>query len=127
VSLNRSVLIARLTKDPELRDAGGTPVVNLRVAYNTRKKVDGEWAEVGNFINVTAFGRTAENVAQYVTKGREIAIDGRLEIRQYEHEGQKRESAEIIADSITFIGGKDSAGSADSVSPESGADEAFPF
>jgi single-strand DNA-binding protein len=124
--MNRICLLARLTKDPELRDAGGTPVVNLRVAYNTRKKVDGEWAEVGNFVNVTVFGKTAENVAQYLTKGREIAVDGRLEIRQYEHDGQKRESAEIIADSIKFVGGSDAGVSSGDDAP-AGDEEPFPF
>lgn len=111
--MNRVCLIARLTRDPELRDAGGTPVVNLRVAYNTRRKVDGEWTEIGNFINVTVFGRQAESVSQYLEKGREVGIDGRLEVRQYEHEGQKRESAEIIADNVRFIGGKGESGSAE--------------
>jgi single-strand DNA-binding protein len=125
--LNRVCLLARLTKDPELRDAGGTPVVNLRVAYNTRKKVDGEWAEVGNFVNVTVFGKTAENVAQYLAKGREIAVDGRLEIRQYEHDGQKRESAEIIADNVRFVGGSDAGVSAGDDAPAGDDDEAFPF
>jgi single-strand DNA-binding protein len=125
--INSINLVARLTRDPELRDAAGTPVCNLRVAYNTRKKIDGEWQEVGNFINVTVFGKQAESVAQYLSKGREAAFTGRLEIRQYEHEGQKRESAEIIADSVTFIGGGN-AGSADSVSGEFAADDSdLPF
>lgn len=123
--MNRVCLIARLVADPELKDAGGTPVVNLRVAYNTRRKVDGEWTEVGNFVNVTVFGKQAENVAKYVSKGREIGIDGRLEIRQYEHEGQKRESVDIIADGVRFIGS--APGSDDSVSSGSGADDDLPF
>lgn len=123
--MNRVCLIARLVADPELRDAGGTPVVNLRVAYNTRRKVDGEWTEVGNFVNVTVFGKQAENVCKYVSKGREIGIDGRLEIRQYEHDGQKRESVEITADQVRFIGGN-SPGSDGAVS-DAPADDAFPF
>lgn len=125
--MNRVCLIARLTKDPELKDAGGTPVVNLRVAYNTRRKVDGEWTEVGNFVNVTVFGKQAENVAKYLEKGREAAFDGRLEIRQYEHDGAQRESAEIIADSVKFIGG--SQGGSDGASSAAPADESadFPF
>jgi len=126
--MNRVSLIARLVAEPELRDAGGTPVVNQRVAYNTRRKVDGEWTEVGNFVNVTIFGKQAENFAKYLTKGREVGIDGRLEIRQYEHDGQKREAAEIIADSVTFIGGNspgsDGAPSADFAA---GPDDDLPF
>ena len=123
--MNSVNLVARLTRDPELRDAGGTPVCNLRVAWNTRREVDGEWTEVGNFINVTVFGKQAESVAQYLSKGREAAFTGRLEIRQYEHEGQKRESAEIIADSVTFIGA--AGGSEGALSDAPAADEAFPF
>jgi len=122
--MNRVSLIARLVAEPELRDAGGTPVVNQRVAYNTRRKVDGEWTEVGNFVNVTIFGKQAENFAKYLTKGREVGIDGRLEIRQYEHDGQKRESVEIIADSVTFIGGN-SPGSDAEVSADPDSDLPF--
>lgn len=126
--MNRVCLLARLTKDPELRDAGGTPVANLRVAYNTRRKVDGEWTEIGNFVNVTVFGRQAESVAQYLSKGREVGIDGRLEIRQYEHDGQQRESAEIVADNVRFIGGN--GGSDAEPTPAAGtasSSEDFPF
>lgn len=111
--------------DPELKDAGGTPVVNARVAYNTRRKVDGEWTEVGNFVNVTVFGKQAENFARYLSKGREVGIDGRLEIRQYEHEGVKREAVEIVADQVRFIGS--GSGSDGEVSPPAADDEQFPF
>ena len=126
--INSINLVARLTRDPELRDAAGTPVCNLRVAFDTRKKIDGAWEKVGNFINVTVFGKQAESVAQYLSKGREAAFTGRLEIRQYEHDGQKREAAEIIADSVTFIGGNspgsDGAPSADFAA---GPDDDLPF
>jgi len=67
--MNRVSLIARLVAEPELRDAGGTPVVNQRVAYNTRRKVDGEWTEVGNFVNVTIFGKQAETLRQVPDEG----------------------------------------------------------
>lgn len=122
--MNRACIIGRVVADPELKDAGGTPVVNLRVAYNTRRKIDGEWTEVGNFVNVTVFGKQAENVAKYVSKGREIGVDGRLEIRQYEHEGVKRESVEITADQVRFIGGNPGSDGAASDAP---AEDDLPF
>lgn len=105
--MNRVCLIARLVRDPELRDASGTSVCNMRAAFNTRRKVAGEWTEVGNFVNLTAFGRQAELADQYLSKGREVGVDGRLEVREYEHEGQKRISVDVIVDSLKFIGGRD--------------------
>jgi len=103
--MNRVCLVARLTRDPELRDASGTPVVGMRVAWNTRRKSE----EKSNFISVTAFGKTAELCAQYLTKGREVAIDGRLELDEWESDGQKRSEHKIIADNVRFLGGKDGA------------------
>ena len=106
----RSTGIVRLVRDPELRDAGGTPACNMRVAWNTRRKVSGEWTEVGNFIDVAAFGRTAELCAQYLARGRECFVDGRLEIREWEQEGEKRSAPQIVLDQVKFIGSRGSDG-----------------
>ena len=121
----RSTGIVRLVRDPELRDAGGTPVCNMRVAFNTRRKVGGEWTEVGNFIDAAAFGRTAELCAQYLAKGREVFVDGRLEIREWEQEGEKRSAPQIVLDQVKFIGSKGESGS--DVEPSSGSDSDVPF
>lgn len=113
-NINRVIITGNLTKDPELRSTGGgMPVCSLRVAVNTRKKDDttGEWGERPNYFSVTVFGRQGETAAQYLSKGRGVAVDGRLSWREYEtKEGQKREAVEIIADTVQFLSGPDGGG-----------------
>ena len=109
-NINRVVLVGNLTKDPELRHTGGgTPVCSLRVAVNTRRRDEsGNWADKPNYFSVSVFGNQAESCATYLSKGRPVAIDGRLEWREWEAKdgGGKRESVEIIADSVQFLGGR---------------------
>ena len=111
MNINRVVLTGNLTRDPELRSTGGgLSVCKLRVAVNTRRKNSetGNWDEKPNYFSVTVFGRQADSCGQYLRKGRPIAIDGRLEWSEYtNNEGQKRESVDIIADSVQFLGGRD--------------------
>lgn len=104
-NINRVIITGNLTSDPELRDAGGTPVCKLRVAVNTRRKDDnGEWGEKPNYFSVTVFGRQGETAAQYLSKGRGVAVDGRLSWREWETaEGQKRQAVDIIADNVQFL------------------------
>jgi single-strand DNA-binding protein len=113
MNINRVVLTGNLTRDPDLRSTpGGLSVCKLGIAVNTRRKngATGQWEEKANFFRVTVFGTQGENCAQYLKKGRPVAIDGRLEWSQWENEGQKRESIDIIADSVQFLGGRDDAG-----------------
>lgn len=112
MNINRVVLTGNLTRDPELRaTGGGLAVCKLGIAVNTRRKNnEGQWEEKPNFFRVTVFGRQAESCGQYLKKGRPVAIDGRLEWSTWETEGQKRESIDIIADSVQFLGGRDDAG-----------------
>lgn len=108
-NINRVVLTGNLTRDPELRSTpSGTPVCGLRVACNTRRKdASGEWVDKPNYFDVTIWGRQGENAAQYLEKGRAVAIDGRLEWREWQDkEGNKRQSVDIIADSVQFLGGR---------------------
>jgi single-strand DNA-binding protein len=110
-NINRVILTGRLTRDPELRTLpSGMSVCSLRLAFNTRKKdpTTGEWGEKGNFVDVTVWGRQGEIVAQYMTKGRAIAVDGRLEWREFtDKDGNNRQAIEIIADNTEFIGGRE--------------------
>jgi single-strand DNA-binding protein len=112
-NINRVVLTGNLTRDPELRStAGGTTVCGLRIATNTRRKdgQSGEWVDKPNYFDVTVFGRQGENAAQYLAKGRPLAIDGRLEWREWQDkEGNKRQAVEIVADNVQFLGGRDDA------------------
>ncbi len=112
MNINRVVMTGNLTRDPELRSTGGgLSVCKLGIACNTRRKnsATGTWEEKPNFFRVTVFGAQGENCAQYLKKGRPVAIDGRLEWSEYEVEGQKRTSVDIIADAVQFLGGRDDA------------------
>jgi single-strand DNA-binding protein len=110
-NINRVVLVGNLTKDPELRHTpSGTPVCKLRVAVNTRQKdaTTGEWGDKPNYFDVTVWGNQAESCAQYLSKGRPIGVDGRLDWREWEaQDGSKRQAVEIIADTVQFLGSRD--------------------
>jgi single-strand DNA-binding protein len=105
MSVNTVALIGNLTRDPELRDAGGTPVCSLRVAVNARAKVDGEWTDKPNYFDVTVFGSQGENAAKFLEKGRPVGIAGRLDWREWEDgDGNKRQAVQIIAHEVQFLG-----------------------
>ncbi len=111
-NINRVVLTGNLTRDPELRStSGGTSVCSLRVACNTRRRdASGEWVDKPNYFDVTVWGAQGENCANYLQKGRPVAIDGRLEWREWEDkQGNKRQSVDIIADSVQFLGSREAA------------------
>ena len=109
-NINRVVLLGNLTKDPELRHTpSGTAVCSLRLAVNTRRKdgATGAWTEKPNYFDSTVWGNQGENCAQYLAKGRPVAIDGRLEWREWDaQDGTKRQAVEIIADSVQFLGSR---------------------
>jgi single-strand DNA-binding protein len=110
-NVNRVILTANLTKDPELRSTpGGTSVCSLRVACNTRRKdpASGEWVDKPNYFDVTVWGAQAESCATYLQKGRGVAIDGRLEWREWEaQDGSKRQATSIVAERVQFLGTRD--------------------
>jgi single-strand DNA-binding protein len=110
-NINRVIITGNLTADPELRSLpSGTSVCKLRVAVNTRRKdgASGEWQDKPNYFDVTVWGAQGENSARYLSKGRGVAIDGRLEWREWtSQEGQKRQSVEIVADSVQFLSSPD--------------------
>ncbi len=107
-NINRVIITGNLTADPELRSLpSGTSVCKLRVAVNTRRKDNssGEWVDKPNYFDVTVWGAQGENCARYLSKGRGIALDGRLEWREWESEAGKRSAIDIIADTVQFLGG----------------------
>ena len=109
-NINRVVLTGNLTRDPELRTTGsGTPVCSLRLACNTRRRdASGEWIDKPNYFDVTVWGAQGENCATYLAKGRPVALDGRLEWREWQdNQGNKRQAVDIIADSVQFLGSRD--------------------
>lgn len=132
--LNRVVLIGRLTRDPELRTTtSGKQVVGFSIAVNKRiKPTDG--SPDADFFNVTAWDKTAEFVANYLGKGRLVAVDGRLQTRKYQaSDGTNREVTEIIADNVQGLDrARDDAGGGGAparaaATPAAGLDEYDPF
>lgn len=114
-NINCVVITGNLTRDPELRSTpGGTAVCKLRVAVNSRRKdgQTGEWVEKPNYFDVTVFGPQGENCATYLSKGRPVAVDGRLDWSEWEAQdgSGKRQKVEIIANSVQFLGSRDGGG-----------------
>ena len=125
-SINRVVLVGNLTRDPELRHTpSGMPVCSLRIAVNSRQKqADGQWGEKPNYFSITVWGNQGESCAQYLSKGRPVAVDGRLDWREYQaNDGTKREAIEIVADSVQFLGGR---GDAEGMGGGAGAPQFVP-
>jgi len=110
-NINRVVLTGNLTRDPELRSLqSGTSVCSLRIASNSRRKdgTSGEWVDKPNYFSVTVWGAQGENCARFLSKGRPVCIDGRLDWREWQaQDGTKRESVEIVAETVQFLGGRD--------------------
>src|SRR5919199_573544 len=108
-SINRVVLVGNLTRDPELRHTpSGTAVCSLRVAVNSRRRDEsGQWIDKPNYFSVSVFGNQAESCSQYLSKGRPVGIDGRLDWREWQaQDGSKRQAVEIIADTVQFLGSR---------------------
>jgi single-strand DNA-binding protein len=104
--INRVVLVGRLTRDPELRSLpSGTSVCSMRIACNSsRRDANGELAERPNYFDVSVYGPSGESVGHYMRRGSRVAIDGRLEWREWETDEQhKRQAVSIVADTVQFL------------------------
>lgn len=111
--INRVTLIGNLGRDPEVRTTGsGTNVANLSVATTRRvKDRDGNWSDETEWHKVTVWGKTAENCARFLKKGRQVYIEGRLQTRKWQdNDGKDRYSTEVVAEVIKFLGGKEGGG-----------------
>ena len=106
-SFNQVVLMGNLTRDPELRQTpNGQNVCSFSLALNrSYKGADGNWQEATDYIDIVAWGPLGERVAQYLSKGRPCLVNGRLQSRSWEQEGQKRSKVEVVAQDVTFLGG----------------------
>lgn len=113
-SFNKVVLIGNLTRDPELRyTTKGSAIANISLAINrVWTNESGEKKEEVTFVEVDCFGRTAENVGQYMRKGRPLLVEGRLRLQQWDDKqtGQKRQKLAVVAESVQFLGGKEDGG-----------------
>ena len=108
-SFNQVTLMGNLTRDPELRTTpNGLSVCSFSLALNrSYKGADGNWQEVTDFVDIVAWGPLGERVAQYLTKGRPALVSGRLQSSSWEKDGQKRSKVEVVANDVTFLGGRD--------------------
>lgn len=106
-SFNQVILMGNLTRDPELRQTpNGQSVCSFSLALNrSYKGSDGNWQEATDYIDIVAWGPLGERVAQYLTKGRPCLVNGRLQSRSWEQDGQKRSKVEVVAQDVTFLGG----------------------
>jgi single-strand DNA-binding protein len=104
-SVNQVILLGNLTRDPELRQTpSGQSVVSFSLALNRAYKAqNGDWQEATDYIDCVAWGPLAERVSQYLTKGRRALVQGRMQSRSWEQDGQKRSKVEVLANDVTFV------------------------
>src|ERR1700722_17687269 len=114
-SLNQVFLMGNLTRDPELRQIpSGQSVTSFSLALNrSYKDASGEWQEATDYIDCVAWGPLAERVSQYLSKGRRCLVQGRLQSRSWEQDGQKRSKVEVVASDVTFLDSRGSGASSD--------------
>jgi single-strand DNA-binding protein len=109
MTVNKVILVGNLGADPESRSTqSGSVVANLRIATTERAKDrDGNWTDHTEWHRVACFGRTAENVAKYCRKGKQVYVEGKIRTRKWQdRDGNDRWSTEVIADQIRFLGGR---------------------
>ena len=102
--MNKVILMGRLTKDPETRQAGETIVTKFSIAVDRRRKTEG--GQAADFPSVVAFGKTAEFINKYFHKGMKIALDGRIQTGSYDKDGVKHYTTEVVAENVEFAESK---------------------
>jgi len=124
VDINHVVLVGRLTRDVELRyTGGGTAVANISLAINTRRRRDDQWVDEAHFFDAVVWGKTAESLSPYLTKGKQIGLEGELRQNRWEQEGQRRSKVEIFARNIQLIGNRGGDASTTELSPSEASAE----
>jgi single-strand DNA-binding protein len=109
MSVNKVILVGRLGRDPEMRTTNsGLAIANIRLATTERRKdQDGNWGEHTEWHTVVAFGKTAESAGRFLTKGRQVYVEGRLRTRKWQDkDGRDRYSTEVTCDMLQFLGSK---------------------
>ncbi|MDZ4819146.1 MAG: single-stranded DNA-binding protein [Planctomycetota bacterium] len=111
-SYNRVILIGNMTRDPELKYiASGTAVTEIGLAVNDRRKTaSGEWVEETTFVDVTLWGKTAEIASEYLGKGSQVMIEGRLKLDTWEKEGKKNSKLRVVGEKLVMLGSKGGGG-----------------
>ncbi|MCL2093065.1 MAG: single-stranded DNA-binding protein [Treponema sp.] len=104
--INRVVLVGRLTRDAELKYiTSGQAISKFAIAVNRRRKDGDQWVDEANFFDITVWGRTAESLNQYLTKGKTVGVEGELRQDRWQQDGQNRSRIEIVASNIMLLGG----------------------
>ena len=110
MTVNKVILVGNLGADPESRESkSGSTIANLRIATSERTKDrEGNWGDHTEWHRVVCFGRTAENVARFLSKGRQVYIEGKIRTRKWQdRDGNDKYTTEIVADQVRFLGGGD--------------------
>lgn len=134
-SLNKVFLTGNLTRDPELVHTNTSSVTKFDIAVNrSYKDSSGDYKKETEYFNIVVWGKSGENCAKYLAKGRPVLIEGRLQTSKWEQDGQKRTKTFIVAEKVQFLGsgksGKNSSGDEPDFAPEGGEfgdDDAVPF
>lgn len=107
-SFNKVILMGNLTRDPEVRyTPGGTAVSEIGLAVNDRRKdAKGDWVDEVTFVDITLWGRQAEIAGEYLNKGSQILVEGRLKLDSWEKDGQKRSKLRVVGENMRMLGGK---------------------
>jgi single-strand DNA-binding protein len=127
-SMNRVILVGNLTKDPELKFiTGGSAVANFRMAINRKwKDAQGQQKEEVCFVGVVVWGKQAEACGEYLKKGSPVMVEGRLQFREWEKDGDKRSILEVVAERVQFLSIGKREGGPDAAPAPSAADD-IPF
>lgn len=128
MSVNKVIIVGNLGGDPESRTTqSGTTVTNLSIATNERVKRGDTWTDHTEWHRAVCFGTTAENAARYLSKGREVYVEGKLRTRKWQDkDGNDKRSTEIVVDVLQFLGPKDAPATAGGQT-NYGADDDIPF
>jgi single-strand DNA-binding protein len=113
MTVNKVILVGNLGRDPEVRTSqGGMTIASLNIATTERRKdKEGNWGEHTEWHKVSLFGRTADNAAKFLKKGRQVYVEGRLQTRKWQDkEGHDRYTTEVVADDLRFLGGGEGGG-----------------
>ncbi|TXG78078.1 single-stranded DNA-binding protein [Patescibacteria group bacterium] len=111
-SVNQVILMGNLTRDPEVRQTpNGQTVCSFGLALNrSYKGADGNWQEATDFVDIVAWAQLGERVSQYLHKGSRVLVQGRLQYRSWDQDGQKRSKLDVVANDVTFLDGRDGDG-----------------
>lgn len=119
-SFNKVILMGNLTRDPEVRyTPGGTAVSEIGLAVNDRRKdAKGDWVDEVTFVDITLWGRQAEIAGEYLNKGSQILVEGRLKLDSWEKDGQKRSKLRVVGENMRMLGGKGGKGGGGAPMPD---------